>query len=565
MAYQLSPGVLIEERNISGIVPAVSSSRGATVGQFKWGPVEEPVLISDEDKLVHIFGAPAVDATRARWFFSAANYLAYSNALYVARAINSNARNASVTGEIESLLIKNKTHFENYGSIPDVGEFAAKYPGDLGNSISVHYADSTDYETWDYAGFFGYAPGTTEYAETRGASGDELHIIIIDELGMITGTKGAVLEQFEGVSKALGAVRFNGQSNYYLDVLNDRSEYVWGLSVPADVDDPELIYNWGTDATDGKVYTATPAVFAATLLYGADGSAVDDDDLQAAWTLFQNAETYDVSLLITGTAPEVTATWVVDNVALTRKDAIAFISPPLASVTGSNKATAVSAWRNTLMVNTSYAVLDTGWKYQYDRYNRRYIWVPLNADVAGLCAQVDEQLDPWWSPAGFNRGFIKNVVKLAYSPSESDRDVLYPLGINPVVSFPGEGTILYGDKTSERKPSAFDRINVRRLFIVLGKSVATAAKYQMFQFNDEYTRANFRSMVEPYLAEVQGRRGITKFFVKCDSANNTGEVIDRNEFVAEIYVQPARSINFVKLTLVATRTGVDFTESVVSQ
>lgn len=557
MAYQLSPGVLVQEKDISGIVPAVSSSRGAIVGQFKWGPVEDPILVSDEDQLVKIFGTPSSGATAAAYFFSAANFLAYSNALFVNRVVTTGARNASEGGEAETLLIKNRNSFEAMASIPEVGEFAAKYPGALGNSIQVSYADSATFTAWDYRNLFGYAPGTTEWVAERGGTGDELHIVIIDAGGLISGTAGTVLERFEGVSKAPGAVRFDGQSNYYMTVINDRSSHIWAIRVPDDLGN-----NWGTEVSDGLTYTPTVAPYDVTFQYGNDGTAVDTAELQAGWMQFQNAETYDVNLLITGPADDTTSTYVVANVAEIRKDAMAFISPPLASVTGADKVGEVTNWRDGLGVNTSYAVLDSGWKYQYDRYNRRYIWVPLNADIAGLCAQVDGQLDPWWSPAGFNRGFIKNVVKLAYSPSQTDRDVLYPLGVNPVVTFPGEGTILFGDKTAQTKPSAFDRINVRRLFIVLGKAAATAAKYQMFQFNDEYTRANFRSMVEPYLAEIKGRRGITDFLVKCDSANNTAEVIDRNEFVAEIYVKPARSINFVKLTLVATRTGVEFTEVV---
>jgi hypothetical protein len=554
MAYQLSPGVLLQERDISGIIPAVSSSRGAFVGQFTWGPVEDPVIVSDEDQLVQIFGQPPSDAQQAAWFWSAANFLAYSNALFNVRVVQQGARNASVDGELESLLIKNSTQFDGMASFPAVGEFCAKYPGVLGNSILISYADQATFAAWEYRSLFGYAPGTTDWVADRDASQDEMHVVIIDAGGSITGTAGTILERFEGVSKADGAIRFDGQSNYYVDVINQRSAYVWALDVPAAT-------NWGTSAAEDKEYDLTEDAFEERLQYGNDGTAITTSELQTGWDIFENAETYDVNLLITGPAEGADGAYV-SEIAVKRRDAIAFLSPPLAAVTGVDKRTAVVSWRDGLNVNTSYAVLDSGWKYQYDRYNRRYVWVPLNADIAGLCAYTDEIRDPWWSPAGFNRGFVKNVVKLAYSPSEADRDTLYPLGVNPVVTFPGEGTILYGDKTAQRKPSAFDRINVRRLFIVVGKAVSTAAKYQLFQFNDEYTRANFRAMVEPYLAEIKGRRGITDFMVRCDSTNNTPEVIDRNEFVAEIYIKPARSINFVKLTLVATRTGVEFSETI---
>jgi phage tail sheath protein FI len=210
--------------------------------------------------------------------------------------------------------------------------------------------------------------------------------------------------------------------------------------------------------------------------------------------------------------------------------------------------------------SSSYAVMDSGWKYQYDKYNDVFRWIPLNGDMAGLCARTDLTNDPWWSPGGLNRGRIKNVIKLAFSPNKTERDVLYINGVNPVVTFPGDGTVLFGDKTMQAKPSAFDRINVRRLFIVLEKAIAKAAKYQLFEFNDEFTRAMFRNMVEPFLRDVQGRRGITDFKVVCDATNNTGEVIDRNEFIADIYIKPARSINFITLNFIATKTGVSFSE-----
>ena len=219
------------------------------------------------------------------------------------------------------------------------------------------------------------------------------------------------------------------------------------------------------------------------------------------------------------------------------------------------------SFRNNLR-STSYAVMDSGYKYMYDRYNDLYRWIPLNGDVAGLCVRTDNTNDPWWSPAGLNRGQIKNLVKLAYNPRKADRDTLYKAGINPVVTFPGQGTILFGDKTLLNKPSAFDRINVRRLFIVLEKAIATASKFTLFEFNDAFTRAQFKSLVVPYLREVQGRRGITDFLVVCDDTNNTPDIIDRNEFVGDIYIKPARSINFIQLNFVAVRTGVAFSEVV---
>ena len=284
-------------------------------------------------------------------------------------------------------------------------------------------------------------------------------------------------------------------------------------------------------------------------------------NIQTSFSIFANDELYDISLLPLGNVSSATATYIINNIAEVRKDCVVFVSPDQTDVVdqAGSEATNVTGFRD-LLPSSSYAVMDSGWKYQYDRYNDVYRWIPLNGDTAGLAVRTDFVADPWFSPAGFNRGQVKNVVKLAYSPKKTDRDTLYKKGVNPVVTFPGNGTVLYGDKTLLSKPSAFDRINVRRLFIVLEKAIATAAKFQLFEFNDAFTRAQFRNLVEPFLREVQGRRGITDFKVVCDETNNTGDVIDRNEFVAGIFVKPARSINFIQLNFVATRTGISFEE-----
>jgi phage tail sheath protein FI len=284
--------------------------------------------------------------------------------------------------------------------------------------------------------------------------------------------------------------------------------------------------------------------------------------------LFASAEEVDVSLILQGKAVGSAnnaqlANYIIDNICESRKDCVAFISPAKTNVVSNagNESTSMVGFRNASR-STSYAVLDSGYKYQYDKYNDVYRYIPLNGDTAGLCVRTDDTRDPWFSPAGFNRGQIKNIIKLAYNPDKANRDILYKANINPVVTFPGQGTVLYGDKTMLTKPSAFDRINVRRLFIVLEKAIATAAKYTLFEFNDEFTRAQFKNLVEPFLRDVQGRRGIYDFKVVCDSTNNTGEVIDRNEFVGDIYIKPAKSINFIQLNFVAVRTGVEFSEIV---
>ena len=298
-----------------------------------------------------------------------------------------------------------------------------------------------------------------------------------------------------------------------------------------------------------------------TLNGGVSADTPSDGNLQSALATFANDEAYDISLLPLGNVSTTVANYAISSVAEVRKDLIVFVSPQIGDVVNNvgSEAASIVTTRNSL-TSSSYAVMDSGWKYQYDRYNDVYRWIPLNGDTAGAAVRTDFVADPWFSPAGFNRGQIKNVVKLAYSPGKTDRDTLYKTGVNPVVTFPGNGTVLYGDKTLLAKPSAFDRINVRRLFIVLEKAIATAAKYQLFEFNDGFTRAQFRNLVEPFLRDVQGRRGVTDFKVVCDESNNTGEVIDRNEFVADIYIKPARSINFIQLNFIATRTGISFEE-----
>jgi hypothetical protein len=442
-----------------------------------------------------------------------------------------------------------------------VGEFAAKFPGTLGNSLFVSMADSTTFAAWDYKGNFDSAPGTSEYAASAGSSNDELHIVVVDETGKWTGTPGSVLESFAFASKASDAKKSDGTTAYYKDVLNNQSQYVWWMGHP--------VNTWGVLAdqrpTGSGGFAALGGQLTRTLSGGVNDFVSTLGQKIAAFDLFSNDEEFDVNLIMAGKANATLANYIVQNIAEVRKDCVAFVSPEDASSgspligNSSDITEKLVAYRN-LLTSSSYMVIDSGYKYQYDRYNDQYRWVPLNGDVAGLCARTDFTDDPWFSPAGLNRGQIKNVVKLAFSPRKTDRDNLYKSGINPVVSFPGQGVVLYGDKTGLSKPSAFDRINVRRLFITLEKAIATAAKYQLFEFNDSFTRAQFRNIVEPFLRDVKGRRGVTDFRVICDESNNTGEVIDTNRFVADIYIKPARSINFITLNFIATRTGASFTE-----
>ena len=638
MAFQVSPGVLVQEKDLTRIIPAVSTSTGAFAGEFRKGPLDEVVTISSEQELVNTFGKP--DSSNFEDFFSAANFLQYSNTLRVVRVSNTGLSNATVSGS--SFSIKNTTDYQNNyadGSA-SVGEWAARTAGAHGNNLAVSIcpsatayeeaaktkvdgtahsvgdqsiivdsttgfnvgdiieftttASGTDYDgrkyrvtavdsatqlsfvradegtgglhvapvddsnvkrRWRFFDLVEGAPGTSAYVSARSGSGDEMHVVVFDEDGGITGTAGEVLETYSKVSKASDAKSAQGDTNYYPDVIYAKSAYVYWM------DHNTSGTNWGSAAAS-TTFTAVTVPSQTSLQSGSDGSASTTGQRKTAYEKFSDTETVDVGLIIGGKCD---ATHI-DNlitIAENRKDAIAFVSPERSDVV--NVADANTQASNVLgfysaIRSTSYATFDSGYKYMYDRYNDVYRFVPLNGDIAGLAARTDLVADSWFSPAGFNRGTIRGAVKLAFNPNKTQRDDLYRNRINPVVTFPGQGTVLFGDKTGLSAPSAFDRINVRRLFIVLEKAISTASKFQLFEFNDEFTRANFRNIVEPFLREVQGRRGITDFLVVCDETNNTGEVIDRNEFIAEIFVKPARSINFITLQFIATRTGVSFEE-----
>ena len=642
MAFQVSPGVLVQERDLTNIIPAVSTSIGAIAGQFNQGPLEEIVSISSEQELVDTFGKP--DSNNFEWFFAASSFLQYSNALRVVRATQTSALNA--TANSSGLLIKNTDDYSNNYSTGQgaVGTFAARTAGTWGNNLlvatcpsgaayeqdsatdsislvdqadlavgdtTVDVDDGTDFNIGDILEFSTTAatsdfddgdqyritgiatnqltivqhprgagglkravaddsrikrrwryfdqvdgePGTSAYVADRSGSGDEIHVVVIDEDGGVTGVPGTVLESFSNLSKASDAKTPQGDDNYYPNVIYNKSQYVYWM------DHNTSGSNWG-NAASGTTYTSVTSPTSESLSGGSNGSAVTTAQLKTAYEYFQDAETVDVGLIIAGKGDSTH----IDNlitIAENRKDAVVFASPErtdVVNVTNSNTQTQNVIGFFDSIRSSSYIVFDSGYKYTYDRYNDVYRYVPLNGDIAGLAARTDLTADAWYSPAGFNRGVIRGAVKLAYNPTKAQRDLLYPKRVNPVATFPGQGTVLFGDKTGLTTPSAFDRINVRRLFITLEKAISTASKFQLFEFNDEFTRANFRNIVEPFLREVQGRRGITDFLVVCDETNNTGDVIDRNEFVAEIFVKPARSINFITLSFVATRTGVAFEE-----
>ena len=432
----------------------------------------------------------------------------------------------------------------------------------LSSSVSM---SGTITRNWEYFQSVGAAPGSSDYNTSFGntAAVDEVHVVVSDQDGKFTGVPGTILEIYKGLSRATDAKTQDGATNYYVNVLNQSSQYLWWTNHRSG-------YSVNTAINIATTATATPL----SLSFQGGNDGFDEatvgtyiGNITNAYDLFASTENVDVALVMAGKTAGTNGTqlanYLIDNVANVRKDCVVFVSPQNADVVNNvgSELSAVTTFRNNLR-STSYAVLDSGYKYQYDKYNDIYRWVPLNGDVAGLCVVTDTQRDPWWSPAGFNRGQIKNIIKLAYNPKQADRDVLYPAGVNPVVTFPGQGTILYGDKTLLAKPSAFDRINVRRLFIVLEKAIATASKFTLFEFNDAFTRSQFVSLVTPFLKDIQGRRGIYDFKVVCDETNNTGEVIDGNRFVGDIYIKPARSINFIQLNFVAVRTGVEFSEIV---
>ena len=562
MAFQLSPGVNVSEVDLTTIVPSVPTSIGAFAGIFQWGPIDEIVTISDEVNLVERFFNPNSD--NYEYWFSAANFLAYSNNLKVVRAASiATTRNAVSNGT--AVLIKNDDAYEdNFSSgASTYGEFAARYAGALGNSLQVSLCDANTFTGWAYATQFTSAPSTSTYTSNAGGANDEIHIIVIDQDGQITGTQGTVLEKYGFVSKASDAKDDSGNSNYYKNVITSKSKYIHWLSHPtanAGASYANATSTWGTTATN-KSFSNLTANATISLIGGVDGT-ISTANVVTAYDQFDNADSVDISLVVSGPANATLVTSLI-SMAESRKDCLVFVSPEKADCVDNagSEVTDIKAYRDTL-TSTSYAVLDSNWKYQYDKYNDVYRWVPLNGDIAGLCARTDLERDPWFSPGGLNRGIIKNAIKLAWNPTKTNRDDLYVKGINPVVTFQGEGIVLFGDKTLLSKPSAFDRINVRRLFIVLEKALARAARFSLFEFNDQFTRAQFVALVEPFLRDVQGRRGIYDFRVVCDESNNTPEVVDRNEFVGDIYIKPARSINFIQLNFVAVRTGVSFDEVV---
>lgn len=696
MAFLVSPGVEVKEKDLTNIIPAVASSIGGFAGLFEWGPCDQVTTVASEKDLITQFGYPRVSSNagsnnRLDWY-SAANFLAYSNNLQVVRVLTSGARNSaseadavataavtivvsgtpsttntvavpydgtttvavtygatddaeaiatklgaaitaagvtnvivdefSVTYPSSGLTIPSATTLDSinysYSSTTivteqDAGQFTtsasirnaddflvestslangsvyARYPGKLGNSIGVvlidasmndsDFANTPIFGSTVAADLFDDRPETSVWGENNHNTtlNDEVHVVVYTTNTLITGNANEVLETYAFLSKAKNGKTGDAGPNYYVDVINDASQWIHILDEEAYASSAvtssgsntiSIGSNLRTPQTNSFVTFITNSGIDGVRKYelqgGTDGVEVTDGNYTAAYDKFKDVETVDVSLLITGSRSKTVQKHVIE-IAEFRKDCMTFVSPDYASAVTNPSATKIVNYFNNAtdgFNSTSYAVFDSGWKRQYDRYNDDYFWCPLNADIAGVTARTDLTNDAWWSPAGLNRGFIKNVVKLSFNPDQTSRDTLYPKRVNPVVTFRGEGTLLYGDKTALKRPSAFDRINVRRLFIVLEKAIATASKYQLFEFNDDFTRRTFINAVEPFLADVKTRRGVYDFKVVCDESNNTPEVIDNNRFVADIYIKPARSINFITLNFVAVRSGVNFNEVV---
>ena len=587
MAEFASPGVISTERDFSATVQTLGTATGGTVINSKWGFADYEMIVANEDELVNLAGKPT-DQNFRDWF-AAANFLKYTSALRWVRvvdeetALNAAAGNGSVAG----ILIKNKAHLDVVRSVSSITQaFAAKCPGALGNSICISIADAATFADWEYESLFDTAPNSSGPLSGNTAEAlDEVHVVVTDVLGLFSGVPGSVLETYPYLSKARDAKGVNGESSYYINYLNNTSNYVWGLTPIASAelvtegDDPQNpgtpitldVSPVGANLTDGKPF----AVFKDAITYqfagGADGDTPGKDDYINAFDVLTTPDDTDIALLFAGGCGNDTNQPDVSNHVLAstakRGDMLGFVSPKFSDVVGALK-TAVTkniiATKNALANKDSYGVMTTGYKLQYDRYNDVNRWVPGNGDDAGLCARAENEFDVWVSPAGFNRGHYVDCLQLAFNPDKNARDELYRENINPVATFPKDGTILYGDKTLQAKNSAFSWIGIRRLFNYLRKSIQASAKYSLFEFNTQFTRQAFKDQVEPILREIKGRNGIFDFYVRCDETNNTPTVIQKGEFLADIIIKPQYSIQGIRLSFTAVRREVNFDEVIVA-
>ena len=574
-----SPAVVVKEIDLTGGVPNVQSTTGAYVGNFRWGPVEQRVLIDNETTLVDTFASPDSDTTID--FHTASYFLRYSGSLQVVREITddpatNNAR--STTGQLATdsdgglgtPTIKNQTDFDGQEATLAAAShtFIAKWPGALGNGIKVSVCPGRDsaFDNWTYKGSFDFTPGTSSFATDKNATNDEIHIAVIDSDGEFSGTKGTVLETYPFVSVIDGAMNTDGTTNYALDVINARSEYIWAVGFDSDYSNAGA---GSTASAQSYLPTSTSTATDYGFAKGTNSGTFGTTQYTQGFDLFEDKDQVEIDFLIAPGMPSRTAqTTVVNDLvasAILRKDCVVTTSPARADVVNLTNAATITTNVTTTadtFTNSSYLIVDNNYLKVYDKFNDQYINIPAASSTAGIMAATDLNRAPWFSPAGSRRGQYLGITAISYSPTKAQRDTLYKKGVNPIANIPGQGVLLFGDKTKLNRPSAFDRINVRRLFLVLERAIGRAAEQVMFEFNDEFTRAEFVNIVEPVLREVKGRRGITDFRVVCDETNNTAAVVDRNEFIANIFIKPARSINYVTLNFVAVRTGVDFEEVV---
>ena len=574
-----SPAVVVKEIDLTGGVPNVQTSTGAIVGNFRWGPVGKRTRISNESELVDTFASP--DTTNTIDYHNASYFLRYSQSLFVVREVDDNAVNAfartfqlGATADSSSTpKILNHENFIAQQSALDSDGFVAigRFPGALGNSISASICpDSAAFTNWAFKSNFDGPPTTSAYDSARDAQGSEVHVAIIDTNGEFTGTKGTVLETYPYVSVASNSKNADGSTNYIKDVINTRSEYLYLIGFDSDYSNRSA----GTDLTPGtsKTYLAglsTPQTINLSF-GGVNSGALGKDEVAEGFDLFEDKEQVEVDFLIAPgmntTSDQVTVVNdLVSTAQATRKDCVVVTSPARDDVVNvTNPATATTNITGTMtnFNKSSYLIVDGNYLKVYDKFNDQFIQIPAASSTAGLMAETDRNAAPWFSPAGARRGQYLGVTAIDYNPNKSQRDTLYKAGINPITNIAGQGITLFGDKTALGRPSAFDRINVRRLFLVLERAIARAAQNVLFEFNDEFTRAEFVNVIEPVLRDVKGRRGITDFRVVADETVNTPAVVDRNEFIANIFIKPARSINYVTLNFVAVRTGVAFEEVV---
>ena len=583
-----SPAVVVREIDLTGGVPNVQSSTGAFVINSRWGTVLDPQLVANEEDLVAKFGSP--DSGNAVSFHEANMFLKYSSKLQVVRATDASHKNAHSTtaqvglGSVPSAFfsgvkVNNLTAFNSQLSALDSDKhtFIAKYPGTLGNSLQVQVcpfspADSA-FNDWTYKNEFDQAPGTSGAALKVGAINDEAHVVVVDKDGSFTGTRGTVLERYAFLSLGKNAIDSSGANISLEERINSNSSYIW----VAGLDSSYTAVGSGatmSNGTDLKRTVGTQDSARAVSVFefdsGTNPGSIGVSAIANGFDLFEDKDTVEVDFLI---APSMSSrsdtTTVVNDLVTTaaslRKDCIVVASPARSDVVNQTNATTITdnivATSGTL-TKSSYLVMDGNYLKIFDKFNDQFIFVGAASSTAGIMAATDINRAPWFSPAGSRRGQYFGITSIPYSPTKAQRDTLYKNGVNPIANIPGAGVILFGDKTKLARPSAFDRINVRRLFLVLERAISRAAEQVLFEFNDEFTRAEFVNIVEPVLREVKGRRGITDFRVVADETNNTPAVIDRNEFVASIFIKPARSINFVTLNFVAVRTGVDFEEVV---